>query len=470
MNNKIFRKTWCILIIVLSATFFSCNKKEEKKREIVKQEFYTVMPQKEFILDPQTYKDENSRALIVQLFEGITELKETGARIVSADKIIHSDDFLSWEVILRKDLVWSDGEKITAKTFKDSWNEAAKNKEVNTDVYKLSVIKNVKAEKNILKIELKEPIKNFDEWLASPIFFPIRRENKNLSPTELIVNGAFKIKEYNKDKIILEKNKSYWDNINTRLKKVDISLVEDKIMAYEMFPRLEIDYIGAPFYRIPYERRKQFKSHPERVVFPVNRYSFVELNKNDKFLNDKEIKELMYRVSDPEFMGNAIIQNGSPSIFLHPHPVMSVREKAQEEFKGYSEKHGIDLSEKIFVANYDENNVFEKRYLLSTVKEWISNFKFPIRVTKNIVPNPAFKMKMYLIGSSDIYDFCYYINYFYGTNIKNEKEFLKILPVLPMNKVYNSALVHSNVNGLNVEQNGDLHLKYINMLHRSGDE
>src|SRR3712207_7707830 len=41
----------------------------------------------------------------------------------------------------------------------------------------------------------------------------------------------------------------YWDAVNTRLKRVDISLVEDGIMAYEMFPRYEIDFFGAPLDR-----------------------------------------------------------------------------------------------------------------------------------------------------------------------------------------------------------------------------
>lgn len=458
------RKTLMLVMLALIAGLFtSCKSEKDESSKVIKQEFYTVMPQKEFVLDPQTYKDENSRALIVQLFEGITELKPTGARLVSADKIEHSDDFINWKITLRKDLKWSDGKEITAETFKKSWEKALHNKEVNEEIYKLSVIKKVKAEGNILNVTLKTPVKSFDEWLASPIFYPIRDENKNLEPSNLIVNGAFKINDYNENKITLVRNEKYWDNVNTRLKLVDISLVKDKIMAYEMFSRLEIDYIGEPFHRIPYERRKQFTTHPEAVVFPVNNYSFMELNENNKFLTSAKVKRLMYAVSDPEFMGRTIIQNNSPSVFPHPHPELSVIENAKTEFVKLKDKEKIDLSEMLYIANYKENDTFEKRYLLSTVKEWISAFKLPIRVTKNKVENPDFKMKFYEIGSNDIEDFYYYINNKYNTNIKTEEEFLKELPVIPLNKIYVSILVHSNVVGLNVEPNGDIHLKYVNM-------
>lgn len=459
------KKIYYILFMLSMILFVSCQEKKETK--IIKQEFYTVMPKKDLILNPHTYKDENSRAIITQIWEGICELNPDGARLVGAHDITHSDDCLNWKIILRDDLKWSDNKKIDALTFKKSWESVKNNKNANEDKYKMLVIKDIIAKDNIIEVKLNTPIKNFDEWLASPIFFPIREENQNLEPCNLIVNGAFKIKEYNSNKIILEKNTSYWDNINTRLKKIDISLVEDKIMAYEMFPRLEIDFIGEPFHRIPYERRKQFITHPEGVIFPVNKYSFVEINKNDKFLND--IKKLMYDVSDPEFMGKAIIQNNSPSIFIHPHPSIDTIEEAKNKFKVLKDEKNINLEDKLYVATYKANDTFQKRYLLSTLKEWISAFKLPIRVTKQNIDNPDFKIDEILIGTNDIFDFYYYINYKYKTKISNEKEFLEIMPVIPLNKIYASILIHSNVEGLNVQPNGNIYLKYVNMRSLNED-
>ena len=40
-------------------------------------------------------------------------------------------------------------------------------------------------------------------------------------------------------------------------------------MAYEMFPRNEIDYFGEPFYSIPFDRLGQVNTLPEKLVFPT---------------------------------------------------------------------------------------------------------------------------------------------------------------------------------------------------------
>ncbi|MBS9776082.1 MAG: peptide-binding protein [Fusobacterium sp.] len=466
--------------------FIGCGKKEDKK--IVKQEFFTVMPKEKYTLNPHIYKDDYSRAIIIQLWEGITELKPEGARLVSADTIEHSEDFKTWTIKLRKDLKWSDGKKIDADTYLKSWLSALQNKDVSEEVYRLFVIENAKnifdkknniekfgveTKDNILTIHLNTPIENFDEWLANPIFYPIREENKNIKLEEsqnLIVNGAFKVKNISEEEINLEKNKTYWDNINTKLTNVNIVFVKDKIMAYEMFPRLEIDFFGAPFYRIPYERRKQFRTLPEAVIFPVNRYSFISFPSNNKFINSREVKQTMYAVSDPNFMGEVIMQNNSPSIFKHPQPDSAVREKAKEEFLALKDKDKISFEDKVFTAYRVGGRLFETRYILSVLKEWISLFKMPIRVTSSKENTPDFALNKYLIGSNNIKDFYYYINYKYQNLdekllIKSEKEFLEKLPVLPLNKIYDSVLVQSQVDGLYLEPNGDLHLKYINILN-----
>ena len=105
----------------------------------------------------------------------------------------------------------------------------------------------LKVQDNKLIVNLNNPIKNFDEWVSNPIFYPIRKENRDLNLDKKIVNGAFKVSSFTNDEIILERNENYWDNVNTKLKEIKISLVEDGIMAYEMFPRNEIDYFGNLF-------------------------------------------------------------------------------------------------------------------------------------------------------------------------------------------------------------------------------
>lgn len=471
-----------ILLIFTILAFSSCEaKEEEEKKEAVEQIFYTVMPKKTFNLNPHLYKDENSRALIIQLWEGLTELKEGGTKLVSAKKIEHSEDFKKWTIILRDDLKWSDGKKIDAQTFLDSWLSVLQSENISEEIYRFFVIENaeniylkksetgnlgVLVRENTLNITLNTPVENFDEWLSNPIFFPIREENKTLEPENMIVNAAFKIAELNEQNLILEKNQNYWDSENTRLKKVNISLVEDKIMAYEMFPRLEIDFFGSPFYRLPFERRKQVNSLPEKVEFETNKYSYISFAKDNSFFNLAEVKKVLYAVSDPEFMGKVIIQNSSPSIFLHEHPSSKIIEEAHNEFLILKEKNKVSFPDEPYIAYSEANKTLEKKLLVSTLKDWIGQFKIPIRVKSSLEIEPNFSFNTYLLGTNNLKDFYYYINYKYQNSnknllIKNEEDFLKELPVIPLNKIHTTILVHSNVQGLSMNPSGDIYLKYV---------
>ena len=465
-------------IFVLTCLLFACGENKIDDTEKVEQVFYTVMPKQEYKLNPQSYSG-NERALLTQLFEGLTELKTEGVRLVSVVDIKHSNDYKEWTFTLRDDLKWSDGEKITANTYLDSWFDSLENSK-SDEIYRLFVIKGaedyynkksdrasvgLKVQDNKLIVNLNNPIKNFDEWVSNPIFYPIRKENRDLNLDKKIVNGAFKVSSFTDDEIILERNENYWDNVNTKLKEIKISLVEDGIMAYEMFPRNEIDYFGEPFYSMPFDRLNQVNTLPEKLVFLTSRYWYISIpNENkEKFFDKTEIRKLMYVVSDPEFMGKVILENNSPAIFSHPHPNSDVLNKAKEDFQKIKENSNFNFSETPYVAYFENNNLLEKKLLLSTVKEWIGQFKIPIRVTSNPDSGITFRIEKYLVGTNNMNDLYHYIDYKYGSNIKSDEEFLNNLPVIPLLQEYDTVLSHSNVRGINVSPSGDIYLKYINM-------
>ena len=465
-------------IFVLTCLLFACGENKINDTEKVEQVFYTVMPKQEYKLNSQSYSG-NERALLTQLFEGLTELKTEGVRLVSVVDIEHSNDYKEWTFTLRDDLKWSDGEKITANTYLDSWFDSLENSK-SDEIYRLFVIKGaedyynkksdrasvgLKVQDNKLIVNLNNPIKNFDEWVSNPIFYPIRKENRDLNLDKKIVNGAFKVSSFTNDEIILERNENYWDNVNTKLKEIKISLVEDEIMAYEMFPRNEIDYFGEPFYSMPFDRLNQVNTLPEKLVFLTSRYWYISIpNENkEKFFDKTEIRKLMYVVSDPEFMGKVILENNSPAIFSHPHPNSDVLNKAKEDFQKIKENSNFNFSETPYVAYFENNNLLEKKLLLSTVKEWIGQFKIPIRVTSNPDSGITFRIEKYLVGTNNMNDLYHYIDYKYGSNIKSDEEFLNNLPVIPLLQEYDTVLSHSNVRGINVSPSGDIYLKYINM-------
>ena len=134
-----------------------------------------------------------------------------------------------------------------------------------------------------------------------------------------------------------------------------------------------------------------------------------------------------------------------------------------QAFEKIKENSNFNFSETPYVAYFENNNLLEKKLLLSTVKEWIGQFKIPIRVTSNSDSEITFRIEKYLVGTNNMNDLYYYINYKYGSNIKSDEEFLNNLPVIPLLQEYDTVLSHSNVRGINVSPSGDIYLKYINM-------
>ncbi len=65
------------------------------------------------------------------------------------------------------------------------------------------------------------PVKNFDEILSNVFMFPTKKDSK-IDKESLITNSAFKLKSYTDEEIILEQNENYWDNVNTKIKKVNL--------------------------------------------------------------------------------------------------------------------------------------------------------------------------------------------------------------------------------------------------------
>ena len=137
------------LLCLFSLFFFACSseKQELEKREQI---LYTAMPKKEYHLIPNHY-EKNDRALITQLWEGLTELKDGGVRFIEVTDIQHSQDFLTWTFHLRDDLTWSNGEKITAESYRKSWLDSLKNSPMIEEKYRMFVVKNAEKFSAIIK-------------------------------------------------------------------------------------------------------------------------------------------------------------------------------------------------------------------------------------------------------------------------------------------------------------------------------
>lgn len=77
-------------------------------------------------LDPALNKSVDGACYAVHAFEGIYKFDENGNTILGqAEKVDVSDDGLTWDITLRDDIKWSDGEPVTVDDFIYSWQRAA---------------------------------------------------------------------------------------------------------------------------------------------------------------------------------------------------------------------------------------------------------------------------------------------------------------------------------------------------------
>ncbi|WP_411655973.1 ABC transporter substrate-binding protein [Anaeromassilibacillus sp. SJQ-1] len=103
-----------------------------------------------------------------------------------------SDDGLTWDITLRDDIKWSDGEPVTVDDFIYSWQRAASPEtasdyanlfdviEGGADVYQgnanPSTLGVTKVDDTHMTVKLAAPCPYFDKLLAFPVYYPVRKD------------------------------------------------------------------------------------------------------------------------------------------------------------------------------------------------------------------------------------------------------------------------------------------------------
>ncbi|HYW85306.1 MAG TPA: ABC transporter substrate-binding protein, partial [Spirochaetia bacterium] len=159
-----------------------------------------------------------------------------------------NDSGTVWKFNLRADAEYSNGDKVRAQDFVDSWlrmMDPANNAEYS---FLFDVIKGAHAfrtgvEKNraavgvkalspgVLQVELENPAPHFLKLLTHISFLPLHPSLVRATGWEnaktVIGNGPFVIKSRSDTEILLDKSPTYWDAANVALDKLRIRFMED---------------------------------------------------------------------------------------------------------------------------------------------------------------------------------------------------------------------------------------------------
>ena len=201
-------------------------------------EFVISISQMNPDLNPHTASYSTEAQIINGLYEGLFTYDPLTLQPIPAicESFKLSRDKKTWTFTLKEDITFSDGEKITAQTVKNSWLKLLQTKDApysslfdivqGAVEYKKGLISEeelgikIKDDKTII-VKLINPAEHFPNILCVQAFAIV-------SEKENVFSGAFVLKEYSDSHIILEKNENYWDAENVALPSIRILISDNE--------------------------------------------------------------------------------------------------------------------------------------------------------------------------------------------------------------------------------------------------
>lgn len=224
-------------------------------------------------LDPAIVDDSITANILNQMYDGLYQLDKEGNTVpvlAEGDPEV-SEDGLTYTVKLKKGIKWSDGEELTANDFVYAWKRATA---IGVGkAYYSAFISNYIAgavdgqpieeakdfgakalDDYTIEIKLKARTPYFDALLTQTVYYPVRQdfiEDGGFDPLESAwsdeanypTDGAFVATEINsKSKIVLEKNKEYWDADAVKLNTISFTVMTDMDAETNGFQTGELDF------------------------------------------------------------------------------------------------------------------------------------------------------------------------------------------------------------------------------------
>ena len=251
------------------------------------------------------------------LFEGLTDYDPKTLTPVPA-VATHwesSNDGRVWTFYLRDNARWSNGEKVTAADFVRSWERTLKIGPLAPHTDLLSNIEGATPSistphhfgarainDHVLQVTLQQADNSFPALVAHPVFLPVKvaaaDRTDRLESHELISNGAFHLSETDRDRVRLERAKTYWDGDSVALDGVTFvnsPSAEDALTAYEAG---EVDAMtNAPFEPLALKLLTPYKDFHRSTFGALTYYGF---NTSHQPFDDVRVREALALAIDRE--------------------------------------------------------------------------------------------------------------------------------------------------------------------------
>ncbi len=247
-------------------------------------------------LDTNKSTDSVSFEVLGNILEGLTMLGENDKLIPGiAKKWDVSEDQTKYTFHLR-DAKWSNGDKVVAQDFVDSWRRLANKKTGSQYQFMITTaqIKNgeavtkgemaleelgVKAiDEKTLEVQLEQPVPYFLKLMSFPNFYPINKkfvdeqgDQFGVNPENLLSCGAYifskKSTGYGYE---LTKNEKYYDAKNVKNDGVTFRIIKDVAAGVNLYEAKEVDKCGlSAEYVEQFKDRGDFREKGDTSVFYI---------------------------------------------------------------------------------------------------------------------------------------------------------------------------------------------------------
>jgi len=227
-------------------------------------------------IDPGLSVDMSSVEIIEQLFLGLTDLDpETYEPVpeLAKDWTV-SDDGRAYRFNLRSDVLWTDGEPVTAHDIVWAIRRNVSPETESPHAFMLKILKNAGAisekEKDPSEIgvravddftvvfELESPAAYFPAMAGLWVYRPLPRhviekyEDRWTLPENIQTNGSYKLAAWEKGVVmILRKNPTYYEAEKVSIPEVRYYIIPESSVGLAMYESNQLDIIGDAYLRIP---------------------------------------------------------------------------------------------------------------------------------------------------------------------------------------------------------------------------
>nr|WP_321269187.1 ABC transporter substrate-binding protein [uncultured Tolumonas sp.] len=343
-------------------------------------------------LDPEKTEGVPEANIQRDLFEGLVTTDATGKIRPGVAESWETKDNKVFTFHLRKTAKWSNGDPVTANDFVYSFRRLADPKTASPYAYFLdsgSVLNagaimagkapvdslGVKAiDDYTLEITLANPLSYFVDMVAHTSLDPVPEKviakfgEKWTRPENIVTNGAYTVKEWVvNERLVLERNKQYWDNAHTTINKVTYLPIESQTADVNRYMAGEIDLT---YNELPLDQFKHLKAeHPDevKVVGYVGSY-FYEFNFNHKPFDDVRVRKALSYAIDRNIIANAVVARGEkPSYYMTPEIAQGFPTQVKTEWSTWTQEKRNDEAKKLLKeAGYDESHPLKFELLYNT--------------------------------------------------------------------------------------------------------